>query len=614
VFFALLSATATFSLLYAPREHLSAFLTVYGVTFALFILAYRQERGRLNAMKPRDLIWILVLSGLCLRAATAIAPTSLSDDIFRYVWDARVLLAGINPYRESPGGLYNAGVVLDATFGHLNSPKYYSVYPPLAQSFFAAVTAIADGAGLPADRLLRLALGLVDGVTIGLLALILIRLKRPPAWAALYAWNPMVAWEVAGGGHSESLLLVFLCLAVLAVLSDRVRGVGLMLGLAALAKLSALILAPILGWMVCRRRGFAAAAVTTTLTIVVIAVGYAPFWFGGLIDRTGESLSLYFGVFIFNTPLFDIARWVLGYREGWTPDVSGRILPIFTTLTLTVVAVATVAVKGQASRLPAALFAACVAYLLFSTVIHPWYLLVPLAFGVLAGSWAIVLWSGLIGLTYLAYLPGGHGVPFWVLVVEYVPVFLLFAVDGFRAALIAVLEQRARRKYRSFRRYLPPGSRLLDIGAGEGFVAEVAASDGHAPFLVDVNDANRTDLPHRIYDGRTLPYEADSFDIGLLSYVLHHCDDPPRVLGEAARVCKKLIVLESVYETEFDHRLLSFLDHLANWFRGIRIEPLHFDRVEGWRARFDELGLAVEAECVLGRFVHKHRLFVLTRC
>ncbi len=178
-------------------------------------------------------------------------------------------------------------------------------------------------------------------------------------------------------------------------------------------------------------------------------------------------------------------------------------------------------------------------------------------------------------------------------------------------ALLQVLRQRARRKFASFGSLLPAGCSVLDIGAGEGFVGMCAAAAGHTVELVDTVDRNRSPLPFQQYDGRNLPFAAHSFDVGVLSYVLHHCDDPRQVLAEAARVCRSLVVLESVFETLWEERLLRFLDHSANRLRGIPPEPLQFKTPAGWWLCFDALGLRVRHFSWLGRLVHKHVLFLV---
>ena len=63
----------------------------------------------------------------------------LSDDVYRYVWDGRVQLEGVHPYRYAPvdpalGTLRDAHV-----FPRINHPEVPTIYPPLAQSLFAGL-------------------------------------------------------------------------------------------------------------------------------------------------------------------------------------------------------------------------------------------------------------------------------------------------------------------------------------------------------------------------------------------------------------------------------------------------------------------------------------------
>ena len=93
----------------------------------------------------------------------------------------------------------------------------------------------------------------------------------------------------------------------------------------------------------------------------------------------------------------------------------------------------------------------------------------------------------------------------------------------------------------------PSGVRLLDIGCGDGAVLEAIAGDHPEWSFAGVEIAQRAvdiaagRLPAadiQRYDGTTLPFEDETFDVGVLSHVLEHVTDPPAVLREAARVCR----------------------------------------------------------------------------
>lgn len=604
-------ATGLFGSWVAPREEVPAFCSLYLVHFGLVVAGFFVARARLEQLSWRDFAILVVLIGAALRLATVFSPTSLSDDVFRYVWDGHVTLAGINPYQYVPSELVERGLLSDETLTLLNSPDYYSVYPPLAQAFFAACTGLADMTGLSADRLMRACFGLVDLLTIALLISLLRQLGRSRTWAVFYAWNPFVVWEVVGGGHSEALMLPFVVLALTACVNGRALSFGVFIGLAGLSKLTCLLLAPVMGWYLLRRHGVRSAALAAVTAFAVVGIGYTPFLFDGLLDHHQDSFALYDGVFIFNAPLFDIARSMLGYQEGVTPDVADQIVPWFKVGVLSFLLVATLAVNGKKHRLFASLTAVSMTAILLSSVFHPWYLLLPLLVGVVAQSVSVVALSGLVVLSYFAYDGSDGNVPKTVMWIQFAPFAAALTVDVFRARLSQVLRRRAHKKVLSFAEFLSPSSTVLDIGAGEGFVAMELSRAGHKVDLIDVAPYNRTELPFRLYDGQKLPFDSNAFDVGVLCYVLHHCEYPDVVLDEACRVCRRLVVLESTYENGRQLKLLTFLDHLANGLRGIPIRPLCFRTEKEWRNEFEKRRLRLVSERWLGRWIHKRLLFVV---
>ena len=62
--------------------------------------------------------------------------------MYRYVWDGRVQLAGINPYRYVPAADQLAFLRDAAVYPNINRAEYaHTVYPPVAQAIFALAAA-----------------------------------------------------------------------------------------------------------------------------------------------------------------------------------------------------------------------------------------------------------------------------------------------------------------------------------------------------------------------------------------------------------------------------------------------------------------------------------------
>ncbi len=87
----------------------------------LWLLAVALVRG---AFLPPRTIWLVLGVAVAMRVMTLVAPPLLSTDIYRYVWDGRVQLAGINPYRYVPEAPDVAFLRDDAVYPQINRGDY----------------------------------------------------------------------------------------------------------------------------------------------------------------------------------------------------------------------------------------------------------------------------------------------------------------------------------------------------------------------------------------------------------------------------------------------------------------------------------------------------------
>jgi SAM-dependent methyltransferase len=149
-----------------------------------------------------------------------------------------------------------------------------------------------------------------------------------------------------------------------------------------------------------------------------------------------------------------------------------------------------------------------------------------------------------------------------------------------------------RRKLRHMLPYLAKNQSVIDVGCGAGSVTRLLRAQGHTVTPLDVRAQSLTPAVTPIlFDGQHIPFGAQYFDVALLLTVLHHANEPEFLLTEAARVAKRIIVIEDTYSNRPQRALTLATDSLVNFeFRG---HP-HNNRSDiEWRACFAHLQLRV---------------------
>ena len=206
----LLGLASFFPYLYAwylgdLRVHMPGFLVAFVAAFILYGIATILVL-KMNARPARRLIIAIFGIALILNALLVFTSPSLSDDMYRYVWDGRVQAQGISPYSYAPDDLELFGLRDRSVWRFINRKSVVTVYPPAAELLFALswrirpdsvrwFQALAAGMALLAGALL-----------IGLLR----DLNRSPTRVLIYLWSPLLIFETAHAAHLDGLILPLL--------------------------------------------------------------------------------------------------------------------------------------------------------------------------------------------------------------------------------------------------------------------------------------------------------------------------------------------------------------------------------------------------------------------
>lgn len=378
-------------------------LAVAGIAYLLAI----REFFSTPRFPHRVLVVGLMLAALW-HVPFLLMPPGSDDDIHRYIWDGRVQHLGYNPYIVVPSDPAFAGLHTHET-RTLNNPDVPSPYPAGAQLFFRAVTAIRESIFA-----MKIAFVVCDFAIVFVLLDILRWNGQGAHWVLAYAWNPLLATEVAGSGHLD-IVGALLLLVSAAALGRRWRAVAaLAFGLAIAVKLLPIVLLPLYWRRVRMREG--------ALVAVVLGLLYVPFLSHGRIP-TG-SLGTYVQSFRFNDPVFATLE------RGTAPQLVvglAVLVGFFTAIWL----------RRNAPAWSADAFAwPMAASLLCAPVVYPWYLLWLLPFLRSASTVPIIIWTVSIIPTYYVWHLRRLGrpwlVPGWMMLLEYGSVAAAAAIIALR--------------------------------------------------------------------------------------------------------------------------------------------------------------------------------------
>jgi alpha-1,6-mannosyltransferase len=379
-------------------------LLLFGIYAVVAVGVFRKRSG---------MSWLCLIVGFAVlfRLILVFSPLALSSDLYRYIWDGRVQTNGLNPYLYPPTAEELTTLRDTEIFPHINRPQVPTIYPPAAQMFFALIYAIFP------DSIsgMKTVMVLGDFATMLLLIRLLHKSGHDANRVLVYAWSPLVIFELAGSGHVEALVLPFILLALLARMHGKPMLVGAALGIATLLKLYPVVLFPALY----RKRE------TSCLCAfgITLLLGYLPY-VSGAGSKVLGFLPMYFGAQEdFNVGLRYFLTAILALCTS-----SPRLIAM---LLLTAGLLAVALVVSREEDFVRRMYVMAAAYvLLLPTSFHPWYLVWLVPFLCFYPAWGWLYLSGTISLSYLKYVQEPQVLPLGIRLLEFLPCYALLTAQA----------------------------------------------------------------------------------------------------------------------------------------------------------------------------------------
>jgi alpha-1,6-mannosyltransferase len=385
-------------------RQIGLFFAAFGVFLIAVVIVWRYR-----APSPARLVWLIVGAGIAMRLSVAPLQPVTTSDIYRYLWEGRVVRSGANPYRYAPDSP-RLERLRDDVWRMVQHKRVSAAYPPVAQCVFA----LSDA--MPTDRLitLKLVLALFDIGTVLLLPGLLARVGRPAAWVLVYAWHPLVVGEVVARGHLDTIGIFFLVTALrLMPLQSASTGLaaGASVAASALAKGYAVVTVPFFLLASGKRWTVFVAGM-----VAVTAISCAPF--------VGAGLGLFRGVSLYaegwkgNASVFPLVDWGLS-RVTDDHDQMARATCAAVLVAFVVWLVRRMCRRQGGLLLWEACFLSLAAFFVLSPVVYPWYLAWTVPFLCLRPGLGWLLLTGTIFGFYAHDFAGHHVEISWVTALEY---------------------------------------------------------------------------------------------------------------------------------------------------------------------------------------------------
>ncbi len=388
----------------------------FSISFGTYFLIYKQNTRFSKSF--------LIGLGLVAHVLTLFSEPSLTDDLYRYLWDGILLNNGYDPFEKLPIYYIENNISIrginESLFNELNSPNYFSIYPPFSQWVFRLGAYFFPENVFFSGIIIRLIVFLFQGIGMYCFYLILLKLKQAtPQSLFLYFANPLLIIELSNGLHTESLMISLVLVSLYLLISGWFYSSSATMGLALSAKFVPLIFFPVL----LKKLGLWKIMLWAGIAISIFLLSFFTVTSFESMQHIFSSIDLYFRKFEFNASFYYLIREAGYWEFGFNRIAQNG--PLLAGITLFLIADVIWLHSVEKWKYVFSLSAyVLVLQLLFTTTVHPWYLALPLVLSLLAGQKYMVVWTAVIWLTYVNYNNGEYNENLYVVTFEY---FVLFS-------------------------------------------------------------------------------------------------------------------------------------------------------------------------------------------
>lgn len=396
----------------------SDFIKLFSLYAGLFFLGWKFFQIEKNNFQ------FLLGAALLFRLIFLFAIPNLSQDFYRFIWDGKLLLEGINPYLNTPIDYFSQGNLpfenareLYFGMGKLSAGNPTN-YPPLNQLVFALAALLGGKSILGAVISMRTIIIAADLGIFYFGRKLLRNLNLSENRIFWYLLNPFIIIELTGNLHFEGVMLFFLIAALYLLQEKKWIWSAIFLALSVSVKLLPLIFLPLFFRKLGAKKAIKYYSIVGGINLLL----FLPFFSIQFLNNYLASINLWFQKFEFNASLYYLIRWIGYQAEGYNIIQSaGPILGV--SVLLLVLLLAFFRKNRTLENLLISMMLAISFYFFAATTVHPWYLATPLLLSIFTRFRFVQVWSLVVVLSYFTYSHPTFEENMWLIVLEYGVVF-----------------------------------------------------------------------------------------------------------------------------------------------------------------------------------------------
>lgn len=379
-----------FALLYMSTiNDFPRILGFYSLSFLGYFIIIRGNFGHIYT-------WLGL--GLLIRVISIFIFPSLSDDIYRFIWDGWLITEGINPFTSTPSSFSETLPGFQAfLLDKMNSPDYYSVYPTILQAIFSfTVWCIPAGIFMQSVLMKCVLLGF-EIIAVFFAYRLLSKLKLDRRIILIYVLNPLVIVELMGNLHMELIMIAGFSFFLWSWYEKKYYLAAAGLSFSVAAKLITVVVSPFLLRRVKLKKLFQF-GLTTGLLLILL---FMPL-FMSTYENFGKGLDLYFQKFEFNASIYYLLRAIGYWYKGY--NIIGSLGP--TLALISGFSILYLAWREKDTSIASLCKYLCIGltiYYFMGTTVHPWYISLLVFLCMFSNLKYPILWSFLAIFSYSKY-------------------------------------------------------------------------------------------------------------------------------------------------------------------------------------------------------------------